>query len=161
MSDPLSSFLSSGIPSLRFACCFFFFLSICFTRTHCSNNNYSHLLTTFFQAPNRYYFISLPLQSYGELPRRFSGEGSACQCRTPRRFGFNPWVRKWKPTSVFFPRRSHGQKILVGYSPWGCKESGMTEQKSMCAHARAHTHTHAHTHTVLWGSFYCTPIYRK
>ena len=154
MSDPLSSFLSSGIPSLRFACCFFF-LSICFTRTHCSNNNYSHLLTTFFQAPNRYYFISRSLHSFGELPRWFSGEGSACQCRTPRRFGFDPWVGKWQPTSVFFPRRSHGQKSLVGYSPRGCKESGTAEQKSICARVCMHTHT------VLWGSFYCTPIYRK
>ena len=28
----------------------------------------------------------------------------------------------------FLPGESHGQRSLVGYSPWGCKESDMTEQ---------------------------------
>ena len=43
--------------------------------------------------------------------------------------GFNPWVgkipwrRKWHPTPVLLPGKSHGQKILVGYGPWGRKES--------------------------------------
>ena len=32
------------------------------------------------------------------------------------------------PTSVFLPGDSHGQRSLVGYSPWGHKESDMTEQ---------------------------------
>jgi len=35
--------------------------------------------------------------------------------------------RKWQPIPVFLPGKSHGQRSLVGYSPWGCKESGMTE----------------------------------
>ena len=30
-----------------------------------------------------------------------------------------PWRRKWQPTPVFLPRTSHGQRSLVGYSPWG------------------------------------------
>ena len=38
------------------------------------------------------------------------------------------WRRKWQPTSVFLPRKSHGWRSLVGYSPWGCKESDMTEK---------------------------------
>ena len=42
-----------------------------------------------------------------------------------------PWRRIWQPTSVFLPRESHGQKSLVGYSPWGCKEPGMTELLSV------------------------------
>ena len=46
--------------------------------------------------------------------------------------GFNPWVRKilwrraWQPP-VFLPGESHEQRSLAGYSPWGCKEWGMTE----------------------------------
>ena len=28
---------------------------------------------------------------------------------------------------VFFPEKSHGQRSLAGYSPWGCKELAMTE----------------------------------
>ena len=53
------------------------------------------------------------------------------QCGRP---GFNPWVgkipwrRRWQPTPVFLPGKSHGQRNLVVYSPWGCKESDTTLQ---------------------------------
>ena len=33
---------------------------------------------------------------------------------------------KWQPTPVFLPGKSHEQKNLVGYSPWGCEELDMT-----------------------------------
>ena len=33
------------------------------------------------------------------------------------------WKRKWQPTPVFFPGEFHGQRSLVGYSPWDCKVS--------------------------------------
>ena len=61
------------------------------------------------------------------LPRWLRGKESACQCK---RYGFNswigkiPWRRKWQPTPVFLPRKSHGQRSLAGYSPWGCKRVG-------------------------------------
>ena len=54
----------------------------------------------------------------------------------PRWHRFNPWVgkipstRKWQHTPVFLPRKPHGQRSLVGYSPWGCKESDTTERLS-------------------------------
>ena len=38
------------------------------------------------------------------------------------------WRRQWHPTPVLLPRKSHGQRSLVGCSPWGCKESDTTEQ---------------------------------
>ena len=38
------------------------------------------------------------------------------------------WRRKWQPTPVFLPGESHGQRSLVGYSPWGRKESDTTER---------------------------------
>ena len=47
------------------------------------------------------------------------------QCRRP---GFDPqvkkipWRREWLLTRVFLPGEFHGQRNLVGYSPWGCKE---------------------------------------
>ena len=59
---------------------------------------------------------------------------SQCQCRRLKTCGFNPWVRKiawrrkWLLTPVFLPGKSHGQRSLVGYSSWGCKESGITEE---------------------------------
>ena len=73
-------------------------------------------------------------------------------CPQSRRFRFDPWVRKmpwrkeWLPTLIFLPRESHGQRSLVGYSPWGRKELDITEQLSKRAHTCAHTHTHTHTH---------------
>ena len=42
------------------------------------------------------------------------------------RVGKIPWRRKWQPTPVFLPGKSHGQRGLEGYSPWGCKESDTT-----------------------------------
>ena len=43
-------------------------------------------------------------------------------------FTFLHWTRKWQPTPVFLPGESHGGRSLVGYSPWGRKESDTTEQ---------------------------------
>ena len=40
----------------------------------------------------------------------------------------DPWRRKWQPTPVSLPGKSHGQRSLEGCSPWGCKELGMTER---------------------------------
>ena len=62
-----------------------------------------------------------------------SGKEPAWQCRTRRRRGFDPWVgkisyrMKWQPTPVFLPGESHRQRSLVGFHPWGCRESDMTE----------------------------------
>ena len=39
-----------------------------------------------------------------------------------------PWRRERQPTPVFLPGKSHGWRSLVGYSPWGHKESDTTEQ---------------------------------
>ena len=80
-----------------------------------------------------------------DFPVGSDGKSICLQCR---RSGFNPWVgkipwrRKWQPTPVFLPEKSHGQRSLAGYSPWGLKESDTTERLT-------NTHTHTHTHTRL------------
>ena len=38
------------------------------------------------------------------------------------------WRRRWHPTPVLLPGKSHGRRSLVDYSPWGCKESDTTER---------------------------------
>ena len=40
---------------------------------------------------------------------------------------FMHWGRKWQSTPVFLPGESHGQRSLVGCSPWGRIELDMTE----------------------------------
>ena len=76
--------------------------------------------------------IAFPHGPFG-LPWWLSGKESTCQFRE-RRFdswvGKIPWRRKWQPTPVFLSGKPHGQRSLVGYSPWGHKESDTTEQLS-------------------------------
>ena len=68
------------------------------------------------------------------------GKRIRLQCK---RRSFNPWVgkipwrRAWQATPVFLLGKCHGQRSLAGYSPWGRKESDMTE-----ATEHAYTHTH-------------------
>ena len=45
-----------------------------------------------------------------------------------------PWRRAWLPTPVFLPGEPHRQRSLVGYSPWGRKESDMTDVDLACIH---------------------------
>ena len=57
------------------------------------------------------------------LPRCLSSKESDCPCRSSRRRGFNPWVRKipwsrkWPLTPLSLPGKFHGQTSLVGCSP--------------------------------------------
>ena len=39
-------------------------------------------------------------------------------------------LASWKPTPVFLPGKSHGQRSLAGCSPWGCEEWDMTENST-------------------------------
>ena len=62
----------------------------------------------------------------GIFPRWHSGKESTCQCRRCR---FDPWVgripwrREGQPPPVFLPGKSHGQRRLADYSPWGSQKS--------------------------------------
>ena len=59
--------------------------------------------------------------------------------------------RKWQPTPVFLPGKFHGQRSLVGYSPWGCKELDTT----------GHTHMHARPlAAVSFGKIFSFSNYR-
>ena len=65
--------------------------------------------------------------------------------------GKTPWRRKWQPTPVLLPGNLHGQRSLVGYSPWGGKESDTTKEEQQfynsclelleegCGHKQAHS----------------------
>ena len=67
------------------------------------------------------------------FPGGASGKELACHCRRCKRHRFDPrvktipWRRALQPTPIFLPGESHGQRSLVGYSPWGRKESDTTE----------------------------------
>ena len=63
--------------------------------------------------------------TYTVLSRWLRGKEPACQCRGQRRCRVSPWVRKtpwrrkWQPTPIFLTGKSHGERSLAGYSPWG------------------------------------------
>ena len=50
------------------------------------------------------------------------------------------WRRKWRPTPVFFPGKSHGRRNLAGCSPWGSQRVGHDWV----------TNTHTHARTYGW-----------
>ena len=95
--------------------------------------------------------ISTNIRREPGLPRWYSGKESACQCRRHKRHGFNswvrniPWRRKWQPTPVFLPRKSHGQRSLVGYSPWSHKEHNSAHMKKEQMHSECHVRTETET----------------
>ena len=65
------------------------------------------------------------------FPWWLRGQSICLQCGRPRFdpwAGKIPWKRKWQPTPVFLPGKSHGWGSLVAYSPWGHKESDKTER---------------------------------
>ena len=68
------------------------------------------------------------------FPGGSDGKESACNSgdlgRDPS-VGKIPWRRKWQPTPVFLPGKSRGQRSLVGYNRWGCKELETTEQLTL------------------------------
>ena len=68
-----------------------------------------------------------------DFPGGASSKELACQCRRLNRQMFNPWIgklpwrRAWQPTPLFLSGESLRQWSLVGYNPWGHKESDTTE----------------------------------
>ena len=56
---------------------------------------------------------------------------------------------KWQPTPIFLPERSHGQRSLAGYSPWGCQRVGhnlVTKQQIYIFHIHFQNWRKEHKH---------------
>ena len=65
------------------------------------------------------------------IPLWVRWQRTCLHCRRPRFhpcIGKTSWRRAWLPTPVSLPGRFHVQRSLAGYSPWGRKESDMTER---------------------------------
>ena len=87
------------------------------THTNTHIHNTSHVQIMFVSTPSRTVLLPHP----GTPPL-----GSAPISVLLEAKGF--WRREWHPTPVFLPGKSHGQRSLLGYSPWDCKESDTTER---------------------------------
>ena len=69
-----------------------------------------------------------------ELPWWLSNKESACNTGDARDMGSilgsgrSPWRSKWQPIPAFLPEKLHGQRSLIGYSPWIRKVLDLTER---------------------------------
>ena len=92
--------------------------------SHSELHNKYKLLAHTISMPLHHYWASLVAQTVKNPP-------------TMQETLFNPWVRKipwrreWLPTPVFLPGESDEMRSLAGDSPWGHKESDMTEQLAL------------------------------
>ena len=69
------------------------------------------------------------------VPTPFVGVNTSQHPQPLRYKGFSAslaWRRQWHPTPALLPGKSHGQRSLVGCSPWGCWGSDTTER--LCFH---------------------------
>ena len=65
------------------------------------------------------------------FPGGSEGKEICLQCGRPRSSPWvrkSPWRREWQPILVFLLGEFHGQRTLVGYSPWSHKELDMIKQ---------------------------------
>ena len=69
-------------------------------------------------------------------------------------------VNKWQPTPVFLPGKSHGQRSLVGYSPWGHKESDVTKVIWYSISQYGHT-INDFKHTLIWGCLFQISFFHR
>ena len=92
--------------------------------------------------------IRLILVFIQAFPGDASGKELTCQYRRCKRCRFNPsvgkipWRKKWQPTPVLLPGESHGQRSLMGYGPWGRKESDTTEATQNVRRSQEVAHRH-------------------
>ena len=109
--------------------------------SHCA----SFSVDTIIQCLLQIFFLQYPLHSpllwnYSSIepasmfPYLILGSDGKSVCLQCGRPGFDfwfwkiPWRRKWQSTPALLPGKSYGRRSLIGYSPWGCKESDTTEQ---------------------------------
>ena len=93
------------------------------------SNYYRDILHFYFSLSLLNLGVTVPVEGFLWW---LSCKESAWQCRRCRLdpwVGKIPWGRKWQPTPVLFLGESNGQRSLVGYSPWGHKESVTTATK--------------------------------
>ena len=99
--------------------------------------------------PHENYCIIDPIWGMG-FPGVANGKKSACQYRKHKRHRFDtwvgkiPWSRKWQPTLVFLPGKSHGQRSLVD------TVHGVVWSWTRLKRLSRHAHTTSPRNTCQW-----------
>ena len=68
-----------------------------------------------------------------------------------------PWRRKWQPTPIYLPRKFHGQRSPMGYSPWGRRVSDTTVHTSSSI-VKSETESHSVMSDSLWPRGLYSPL---
>ena len=118
-------------------------------------NNSTIYIITAFMLPFRHHRLEIKILYYCTLSSSLVAQ-SVIICLQCRRPGVKPLIwkipsrRKWQCTPVSLLEKSHGQWSLVGYSLWGCKESGPTERLTLIVlHTVLYSKVHKSTPTCL------------
>ena len=77
----------------------------------------------------QFYDIKLLLTSAIKILDNSAGKESACNVGDSRDVDLilglgSSWRRKWQPTAIFLPEKSHGERLLAGHSRRGHKRVG-------------------------------------
>ena len=100
-----------------------------------------------------------------DFPGGSDGKASAYTVGRP---GFEPWVRKisgrrkWQPTPVFLPGKSHGWRSLVGYSQWVAKSRTWLSYFTFTCHFHSpltHVLSHFKPHNIVLFLWEFVPIF--
>ena len=109
------------------------------TATHSSILAWRIPWTTVAKSRTRLRDFEKKLYNKDGFPGGASVKEPTCQCKRCKRYRFSlwvgqiPWRREWLPTPVFLPGESHGQRSLMGCSPWSRTE--LTRPKGLSRRA--------------------------
>ena len=97
-----------------------------FIYSHTYTYIYINVHKNFANIGNGFYSVgaSLVAQTLKNLPAMWETQAQSLGWE-------DPWEKGMTTHSVFLPGESHGQRSLMGYSPWGHKESDSTKQLRM------------------------------
>ena len=104
-------------------------------------DDHFHLFSIFASVYIRFFFLLIKMVAYSIPSLLFLALAQtvkrlhALQETWVQSLGWeDPLDKGMQPTPVFLPGESHGQRNLVGYSPWGHKESGTTHRLTLSLH---------------------------
>ena len=116
--------------------------------------------------------VNLSLLSFYRVPRWSAlktlpaNAGGATNAGSVPGWGRFPWSRKWQPTPVFLPGKSHGQRIQAGSSSWGHSQTWLSNWAQNSTSNIFHPHYYLFLYlltsvSLTWFDWFDTPCSSK
>ena len=87
------------------------------------------------------------IHTHTSFPGGASGKELTCQCRRPKRLGFDPWVRKNPGGGHGHPLQCSFLENLMERGAWQSTVHGVAKSQAQLKQLSMHAHVHTHTHT--------------